>query len=247
MYNRNQAVKVFTAVLGFLTCTVSALAGGGNVLPPSATPKGYSLSDIAVAMAAFNTPPMAGTQAGPTTKPASTAAVPPSALDFTVTTIDGQEANLAEYKGKVVLIVNVASRCAYTPQYAGLQTLYEKYRQKGLVILAFPANNFGRQEPGTNEQIKAFATEKYHVTFPLMAKISAAGEDQAPLYRYLTAKETGGRFAGPIKWNFTKMLIGRSGAVVDRFASTVKPEDPALVAAIEKALDAAVPASVEKH
>jgi glutathione peroxidase len=186
-------------------------------------------------------------QTGPSTRPAVNAAVPASAFDFTVITIDGREANLADYKGKVVLIVNVASHCAYTPQYAGLQKLYEKYQEKGLVILAFPANNFGGQEPGSNEQIKAFATDKYHVTFPMLAKISAAGEDQAPLYRYLTSKEAGGQFAGPIKWNFTKLLIDRGGVVVARFPSNIRPEDPAFVAAIEKALDADTATSEQKR
>ena len=141
-----------------------------------------------------------------------------------------------------MLIVNVASHCGYTTQYAGLQKLYDKYMEKGFVILAFPANNFRNQEPGTNEQIKAFVTKRFHVTFPMMAKISVKGEDQHPLYRFLTGKETGGEFAGDIEWNFTKLLIGRSGKVVDRFPSKVKPEDPKVIAAIEKALGENAPA-----
>jgi glutathione peroxidase len=182
----------------------------------------------------------------PADSPTTRTSVAASALDFKVTTIDGREANLADYKGKVVMIVNVASRCGYTPQYAGLQKLYEKYQEKGLVILAFPANNFGGQEPGTNEQIKAFATGKYHATFPLMAKISVAGDDQHALYRYLTSNETGGQFAGPIEWNFTKLLVGRGGSVVARFPAKVKPEDPTVIAAIVKALDVTESASPPK-
>jgi len=176
----------------------------------------------------------------PTTKPAAGAggAVDPaSPLDFKVTTIDGQEVNLADYKGKVVLIVNVASRCGFTSQYEGLQKVYTKYREKGFAVLAFPANNFRHQEPDNNEKIKAFVTGKYHVTFPMMAKISVKGDDQHPLYHFLTAKETGGEFAGDIEWNFTKLLVGRSGKVVARFPAKVKPEDPKVIAAIEAALE----------
>ena len=135
----------------------------------------------------------------PTTRPAAnsaTVAVPAGPLDFKVATIDGQEVNLADYKGKVVLIVNVASRCAFTTQYEGLQKLYAKYREKGFVVLAFPANNFHNQEPDSNEKIKAFVTARFHVTFPMMAKISVKGENQHPLYRYLTTRPTGGEFAG---------------------------------------------------
>jgi glutathione peroxidase len=195
-----------------------------------------ALGVSAIAMAA---------EPGPSTRPATgpaDAAAPTGPLDFTVTTIDGQEANLADYKGKVVLIVNVASKCGFTPQYAGLQKLYDKYMEKGFVILAFPANNFRKQEPGTNEEIKAFATSKYHVTFPLMAKISVAGDDQDALYRYLTSKETGGKFAGAIEWNFTKLLVGRDGTVVARFPSKVTPQDLKMIVAIEDALSAPEPA-----
>jgi glutathione peroxidase len=179
------------------------------------------------------------TEASPATQPAAKAPTPAPAgpLEFKVTTIDGEPATLADYKGKVVLIVNVASRCGFTGQYAGLQKLYDKYMERGFVILAFPANNFKSQEPGSNEQIKAFATSTYHVTFPLMAKISVAGDDKAALYRYLTEKETGGEFAGEIEWNFTKLLIGRDGKVVARFPAKVKPEDSKVIAAIEAALE----------
>jgi len=187
-------------------------------------------------------------EAAPTTKPATDpVGVPAGPLDFHVSAIDGQEVNLADYRGKVVLIVNVASKCGFTPQYAGLQKLYDQYQEKGLVILAFPANNFRKQEPGTNEQIKAFATSKYHVTFPMMAKIDVIGPDEAALYRYLTDKETGGQFAGPIEWNFTKLLIGRDGTVVARFPAKVTPQDPKMIAAIESALNAGQPALSPSH
>ena len=174
----------------------------------------------------------------PTTRPtADAAAVPAGPLDFSVTTIDGKDVNLADYKGKVVLIVNVASRCGYTRQYEGLQKLYATYQEKGFVVLAFPANNFANQEPDNNEKIKAFVTSRYHVTFPMMAKISVKGEDQHPLYRFLTARPTAGDFAGEIEWNFTKLLVGRNGKVVARFPAKIKPEDPKVIAAIEKALN----------
>jgi len=151
--------------------------------------------------------------------------------EFTLNSIDGAPAPLAAYKGKVLLVVNVASKCGFTPQYTELEAVYEKYKDKGLVIAGFPANNFMSQEPGTNEEIKAFCTRKYNVTFPMYAKISVKGSDIAPLYEYLT-KSSG----GDIKWNFTKFLIGRDGSIVARFESPVKPDDPKVTAAIEKAL-----------
>jgi glutathione peroxidase len=154
---------------------------------------------------------------------------------FTLNSIDGQPAPLADYKGKVVLLVNVASRCGFTPQYSALEATYEKYKSQGFVILGFPANNFGAQEPGTNEEIKTFCSRKYNVTFPMYAKISVKGEDQAPLYSYLT-KDTGPGMVGDIKWNFTKFLVDRNGNVVQRFESAVKPDSPEMIAAIEKQL-----------
>jgi glutathione peroxidase len=158
------------------------------------------------------------------------------ALDFTLNSIDGQPAPLAQYRGKVLLIVNVASQCGYTPQYAGLEALYEKYKDKGLVVLGFPANNFRAQEPGTNEEIKTFCTRKYNVTFPMYSKISVAGEDKAPLYQFLTDKQANSTTGGEIKWNFTKFLIGKDGKVAQRFEPAVTPESPAVVSAIEAAL-----------
>ena len=154
---------------------------------------------------------------------------------FTLNSIDGKPAPLAEYKGKVVLLVNVASQCGYTPQYSALEAIYEKYKDQGFVILGFPANNFGAQEPGTNEEIKTFCTRKYSVTFPMYSKISVKGADQAPLYAYLT-KETGPGITGDIKWNFTKFLVDRDGKVVQRFESAVTPDSKEVTSAIEKQL-----------
>ena len=154
---------------------------------------------------------------------------------FTLNSIDGKPAPLADYKGKVVLIVNVASQCGYTPQYTALESIYEKYKDQGLVILGFPANNFGAQEPGTNEEIKTFCTRKYSVKFPMYSKISVKGDDQAPLYSYLT-KQTGAGLSGDIKWNFTKFLVERNGNVVQRFEPAVTPDSKEMTAAIEKQL-----------
>lgn len=154
---------------------------------------------------------------------------------FTLNSIEGKPAPLADYKGKVVLLVNVASQCGYTPQYAPLEAVYEKYKDQGFVILGFPANNFGAQEPGTNEEIKTFCTRKYSVTFPMYAKISVKGADQAPLYSYLT-KQTGPGIAGEIKWNFTKFLVDKNGNVVQRFEPEVTPDSKEVIAAIEKQL-----------
>ena len=156
--------------------------------------------------------------------------------DFTLNSIDGQATPLATFKGKVVLLVNVASRCGYTPQYAALETLYEKYKDRGFLIVGIPANNFGAQEPGTNQEIKTFCTSKYHVTFPMMAKVSVKGSDIAPLYQFLTNKATNPNTGGEIGWNFTKFLIDENGKVIARFDSAVEPDAPQVSAAIEKAL-----------
>jgi glutathione peroxidase len=160
----------------------------------------------------------------------------PSIYDFTVNDIDGNPVKLEQYEGKAILIVNVASNCGNTPQYKGLQELYSKYADKGLVILGFPANNFGGQEPGTNEQIKEFCTTNYSVTFPMFSKISVKGEDIHPLYKYLTSEETDPAFAGDITWNFNKFLINPSGKIVARFDSKDKPESEKVVKAIQLAL-----------
>jgi glutathione peroxidase len=154
-----------------------------------------------------------------------------SIYDFTMKNIDGQETQLASYKGKVVLIVNVASQCGFTPQYTGLESLYEKYKDRGLVLVGVPANNFGQQEPGTDAEIKQFCSRKYNVTFPMLSKVSVKGPDITPLYQYLTSAE-----GGDVKWNFTKFLIGKDGKVIGRFEPKVTPDAPELTAAIEKAL-----------
>jgi glutathione peroxidase len=159
-----------------------------------------------------------------------------SIYDFTMKSIDGQPVSLGSYSGKVVLLVNVASKCGFTPQYAGLEAVYEKYKDKGLVIVGIPANNFMSQEPGTNEEIKKFCSNKYNVTFPMMAKISVKGDDQTPLYSFLTGKETDPQYGGDIKWNFTKFLFDRSGKPVARFEPNVTPDSPQVTAAIETAL-----------
>ena len=154
-----------------------------------------------------------------------------SVHEFTLPSIDGAAAPLSAYKGKVVLIVNVASQCGYTPQYAGLEKLYEKYKDQGLVVLGFPANNFGAQEPGTNAEIKTFCSRTYHVTFPMYSKISVAGGDKAPLYKFLTDAN-----GGEVKWNFTKFLVDGDGKVIVRFESEVEPDSAELAGAVEKAL-----------
>jgi glutathione peroxidase len=159
--------------------------------------------------------------------------------DFTLNSIDGQSAPLSAYKGKVVLLVNVASRCGYTPQYTALESIYEKYKDRGFVIVGIPANNFGGQEPGTNEEIKTFCSAKYHVTFPMMAKVSVKGNDITPLYQFLTDKNLFPQTGGDIGWNFTKFLVGPDGKVIARFDSKVTPDSPEVASAIEKALSAA--------
>jgi len=141
---------------------------------------------------------------------------------FTMKTIDGKDKPLADYRGQVLLIVNVASFCGHTPQYKDLESLYETYKGKGFRILAFPANNFGAQEPGTNQEIKEFCDTKYHVSFDMFSKISVKGDDQHPLYRYLTNHTD---YKGDIGWNFTKFLVDRNGKVVARFATKVIPTD----------------------
>jgi len=159
-----------------------------------------------------------------------------SVLDFTMKNIDGKETKLSDYRGKVLLLVNVASQCGYTPQYEGLQAIYAKYSGQGLVVMGFPANNFGGQEPGTNEEIKQFCTLKYKVSFPMFAKISVKGADIHPLYKFLTSKETDPEFAGDISWNFNKFLVDRNGKVIARFETREKPEGEKVTQAIEKAL-----------
>lgn len=153
--------------------------------------------------------------------------------DYKVKNISGEDVSMSEYKGKVVLIVNTASKCGFTKQYEGLEELYEKYKDQGFVILGFPCNQFGVQEPGGNEEIKNFCTSTFSVTFPMMSKIDVNGDDADPLYKFLK-KEKGGILGDDIKWNFTKFLIDREGNVVDRFASQKTPR--ALEKEVEKLL-----------
>jgi glutathione peroxidase len=155
--------------------------------------------------------------------------------DFEVTTITGDTLTLDAYRGKVILIVNTASKCGYTPQYKGLEELYKTYGPQGLVILGFPANNFMKQEPGTNEEIAAFCQLNYGVSFPMFAKISVRGKDIHPLYAYLTNKKAHD-FGGAIKWNFTKFLINRQGEIINRFAPGDTPQGKKMLRAIEEAL-----------
>lgn len=152
-----------------------------------------------------------------------------SVYDFTLNSIEGKPAPLAAYRGKVLLLVNVASYCGYTPQYQGLEALYEKYKERGLMVLGFPANNFGQQEPGSNAEIKDFCERTYHVKFPMYSKVSVDGADKTPLYQYLTSA-----MGGNIQWNFTKFLVARDGKLLKRFESAVEPEE--MTSAIEAAL-----------
>ncbi len=156
-------------------------------------------------------------------------------LSYRMKTNTGEEQDLAAYRGQVLLLVNVASMCGNTPQYAGLESLYTKYRDRGFRILAFPANEFGHQEPGTDAEIRQFCTEHYHITFDLFAKIVVKGEGIHPLYRYLTTRPG---MEGDIGWNFAKFLVDRRGEVVARYAPKTQPDDPDLVAHVEAALAA---------
>lgn len=155
--------------------------------------------------------------------------------DYTVKDIEGNEVDLSEYKGKVLLIVNVASKCGATPQYAPLQALNLKYGKDGFAVIGFPANNYGGQEPGSNEEIAEFCSLNYEVTFPMMSKVSVKGDDQAPLFQYLTSAENPDK-EGDIGWNFEKFLIGKDGKLLRRFATGVQTDDSSVTEAIEKAI-----------
>ena len=171
-------------------------------------------------------------------EPTKMAATSGGALDHTVKTIDGQDKKLSDYRGKVVLLVNVASKCGLTPQYKALEAVHQKYKDRGLVVIGIPANNFNGQEPGTNEEIKQFCTTKYNVTFPMMSKVSVKGDDKHPLYKFLTEGKAGEDFAGDVEWNFAKFLVDRNGNVMARFGSRTGPDSPQVGEAIEKALAA---------
>ena len=166
-----------------------------------------------------------------------TAATPTKVVyDFTMKDIDGKDVSLGQYKGKVLLIVNVASLCGNTPQYKDIEALYEKYQSKGLVVLGFPANNFMSQEPGDNKEIKEFCTKEYAVKFPMFSKISVKGKDIAPLYTYLTQKSENGTLDAPVTWNFQKFLVSKNGQVITSFSPKTKVTETNVVAEIEKAL-----------
>ena len=159
-----------------------------------------------------------------------------SVHEFTMKMLDGKQVPLSSFKGKVVLVVNVASQCGYTYQYEGLQALYLKYKDQGLLIAGFPANNFGAQEPGSNAEIGAFCKSKFGVTFPMFSKISVKGSDKAPLYQFLTDSKANPKTGGEIPWNFTKYLVDRDGKVLARFDAPVEPESKELTSAVEAAL-----------
>ncbi len=156
--------------------------------------------------------------------------------EYSMKAIDGKTVALSQYKGQVMLVVNVASRCGFTPQYEGLEKLYETYKGQGFVILGFPANNFGGQEPGTDAEIQTFCKSKYSVTFPMFSKISVAGADQAPLYRFLTDTSAHPKTGGEIQWNFTKFLVDREGKIMQRFEPDVEPLSREIVSAVEAAV-----------
>ena len=159
-----------------------------------------------------------------------------SVHEFSLKAIDGKPVPLSNFKGQIMLVVNVASQCGYTPQYEGLEKLYETYKSRGFVITGFPANNFGGQEPGTDSEIQTFCRSKYGVTFPMFSKISVAGGDKAPLYGFLTDRASNPKTGGEIQWNFTKFLIDRDGKVLQRFEPEVEPLSRELVSAVEAAL-----------
>jgi glutathione peroxidase len=160
----------------------------------------------------------------------------PQLQEIPLKDINGKDTSLKAYKGKVLLIVNVASKCGFTPQYKALEAVYQKYKDKGLEVLGFPCNDFGAQEPGSNDEIKQFCSANYNVTFPLFDKIHVKGPEQHPLYTALSGKES--PFPGPVKWNFGKFLVGRDGKILKRFDSGIKPDSAELTSAIESALAA---------
>lgn len=171
----------------------------------------------------------------PSTQPSAVSSVG-APLRFTMKSLDGRDVDLSQYQGKVILMVNTASKCGNTPQYAPLEALYKKYVDQGFVILGFPSNDFGHQEPGTDIEISEFCTKNYGVTFPMFSKVDVKGDNICPLYAYLTGKDTDAPFAGTITWNFEKFLIGRDGNVVARFKPKTQPDSPQVIAAIEAEL-----------
>lgn len=210
--------------------------------PSPETPPAIPAPAPALQPAAATPQPDASPAAQPTPTPAPTPAPKPASpmvLGHTMTLLDGTTQDLAAFKGKVVLIVNTASRCGYTPQYAGLEALYKAKKEQGLVVLGFPSNDFGKQEPGDAAQIRAFCDENYGVTFPLFAKVKVTGPEACPLYQQLAAQAA--PIGGEPKWNFTKFLVNREGNVVARFDTRTRPDDPALVRAVDDLLASALP------
>ena len=194
-----------------------------------------SFDNLAEAKLAGVAPNSEGADSAPTNEDYPNVSVP-AALNFTVKDIQGNPVKLTRYEGSVVIVVNVASKCGNTPQYKSLEALYEKYKDKGLVVLGFPANEFGAQEPGTDKEIKEFCELTYKVAFPMFSKIVVKGEGIAPLYKFLTDNTTNPKFGGDIEWNFAKFLISRKGEVVGRIKAGTDPATPSVVAAIEKEL-----------
>jgi len=197
-----------------------------------------ALGTLAVAGAVFaqNAQRARPRQAGDVIKEPTKEPAKQGPLDFTAKDINGKDVTLSDYKGKVVMLVNVASYCGNTPQYKPLESLYEKYKDQGFVVIGFPANQFGAQEPGTEAQIKEFCESTYHVKFPMMSKTVVKGEGIHPLYAYLTDKGKTGEFGGDVTWNFAKFLVDRNGNLIARLAPGTQPDKPEVVAAIEKAL-----------
>ncbi len=201
--------------------------------PVTATRFALPLTALAVALGCAETPSADSPSPSPTPM---TDTSTPAVLDFEMPALTGDPVDLSQYHGRVVLIVNTASQCGLTPQYEQLQQLHEQYADDGLAILGFPANNFNGQEPGTDADIAVFCEQNYGVGFPMFAKLSVKGEDQAPLYAFLTGEETNPGFAGEITWNFEKFLVGRDGRVVARFAPRTRPDAEEVVAAIQAEL-----------
>lgn len=201
---------------------------------------GNEPASAAPAPAAPTAPAPAPAAAAPAPAPAVADAAKPAegpVVDHVVETLDGGQQKLADLRGKAVLIVNTASQCGYTPQYAKLQELYGRYKDRGLVVLGFPSNDFGEQEPGDAAQIKEFVASKYAIDFPMMAKVHATGPEKAPIYKTLT-EDAPEALRGEVKWNFTKFLVDPQGKIVARFESPVDPLSPEMIAAVEKALPA---------
>jgi len=211
-------------------------------MPMTRSPALLSLALLApLALVACNPQPTASKESLPAPTTPSPSAVPPassakpmtgSIYDFTLDTIDGTAKPLSDFRGKVLLLVNVASECGYTPQYEGLQKLHAAYEARGFSVIGFPSNDFGGQEPGSNQDIKTFCSTKFHVTFPMFAKIPVKGPTKAPLYAMLVQTPP----AGEVKWNFNKFLVGKDGKIIARFDSDVTPESAQLTAAIDRAL-----------